>query len=228
MSQVLKGRADFSLEQAEAVNTFLSHSDDEGEYFMLLLLKDRAGSEKLRTRFEKKIQLMREDHFNIKKRLLSSESISAKDRERFYSSSIYGAIHVLAAIPDYRSVEALAKIVRLSQGQVREVVDFMAKIGVLKDENGKISPGTNHVHLGTDSELILKHHCNWRLHTIANLQFLDRDDVHYSACLSLSKEDAIKVKESILNNLKQNIDTIAKSKEETAYAMCIDFYKLIT
>ncbi len=79
-----------------------------------------------------------------------------------------------------------------------------------------------------DSELILKHHSNWRQHTISNLQFLDREDLHYSACLSLSTADVFKIKESILGNLKSNIDIISKSKEETAYVLCFDFYKLFS
>ena len=66
VSQVLKNRTDFSLEQAESINTFLEHSDDEGEYFILLILKDRSENNKLKKRFEKKIQLMRDERLNIK------------------------------------------------------------------------------------------------------------------------------------------------------------------
>lgn len=228
VSQVLKGRTEFSLEQAEAVNSFFEHTDDEGEYFILLILKDRSTNEKLKKRFEKKMQMMRDERLNIKARLDSTDSIAMKDRERFYSSAVYGAIHVLVAIPQFGSIEALAEATKLSRSRVREIVDFMIRVGVLKENSGKIETGTNHIHLENDSELILKHHTNWRYHTISNLQFLDRDDVHYSACLSLSVEDAFKLKESILANLKQNVDVISKSKEEVAYVMCFDFYKLFS
>ncbi len=122
----------------------------------------------------------------------------------------------------------MAEATKLSRRRVREVVDFMIRLGVLKEDNGKIMSGKNHVHLENDSELILRHHANWRYHTIAKLQFLDRDDLHYSACLSLSIADAFRVKESILANLKQNVDLIAKSQEEVAYVMCFDFYKLFS
>lgn len=226
VSQVLKGPNEFSLEQAELINIFLQHSDDEGEYFVLLVSKARAGHSKLKSRFESQIQKMRDQRLNIQNRLNSTYAISAKDRERFYSSAIYGAIHVLASIPEFNSVTTIAQVTRLPQSKVQEIVDFMIGIGVLNEVNGKISSGSNHVHLGNDSEVILKHHINWRLHTISNLQFIDRDDIHYSACLSLSKEDAFRVKESILANLKTNVDIVTKSKEELAYVMCLDFYKL--
>ncbi|MBC7743250.1 MAG: DUF4423 domain-containing protein [Bdellovibrionaceae bacterium] len=226
VSQVLKGRTDFSLEQAESINEFLGHSEDEGEFFNLLISKDRAGHPKLKKRFEKKLQLMRDERLNIKNRLNSPDSITPKDREKFYSSALYGAIHVLSAIPQFQTLEALAEAVRISKSRARAMIDFMIRLGVLREEGGKIKSGSNHVHLANDSELILKHHTNWRFHTIANLQFLDRDDLHYSGCLSLSVDDAFKIKESILANLKQNVDLISKSKEETAYVMNFDFYKL--
>lgn len=226
VSQVLKGRAEFSLEQAEAINVFFEHTDDEGEYFLLLLLQDRAGSKKLKARFTTKIRLMRDERINIKKRLEADAEVSLKDRERFYSSYLYGAVHVLAAIPKYRTVEALATALRLPRAQLQEIVDFMLRIGVLKEAKGELVPGSAHVHLGNDSELILKHHSNWRLHTLSNLQVLDRNNLHYSACLSLSEKDVFRVKESLLQNLKANIEIIGASQEEVGYVMSFDFYRL--
>ena len=228
ISQVLGGKTDFSLEQAEAINTFLQHTDDEGEFLILLILKDRASNPKLKKRFQTKIQQMRDMRLNIKTRLETTDSIAAVDREKFYSSTIYGIIHVLVSIPKFRSIDALVNATKMPRSRVQEIVDFMIRIGVLKHENGNISSGTNHIHLANDSELILKHHTNWRLHTISNLQFLDREDLHYSACLSLSPEDAFKIKESLLANLKKNAETVSKSKEEVPYVMCFDFYKLLS
>jgi uncharacterized protein (TIGR02147 family) len=227
ISQVLKGRADLSLEQAEAVNTFLEHTADEGEYFLLLLLKDRAGTPLLKKRFQQKVQAMRDERLNIQNRIGAKNEVSEKDREKFYSSYLYGAIHVLTGIPQFRSVDKLSEALRLPKARVQEMVDFCLRVGVLKQERGELLPGAQHIHLGSNSELVLKHHSNWRQHTINNLQFLDRDDLHYSACVSLTQEDAFKVKEAILANLKSNVDVISKSAEEVAYVMSFDFYKLV-
>jgi hypothetical protein len=227
VSQVLKGRAEFSLEQGEAVNEFLGHTDDESEYFILLLLKDRAGDRRLRARFESKIRVMRDERLNIQKRVGASQEISDKDREKFYSSHYYGAIHVLTGIPEFRTVEKLSEALRLSKPRIQEMVDFCLRIGVLKHEGDELRPGSQHIHLGGRSELVLKHHSNWRLHTLQGLQFVDIDDLHYSACVSLTQKDAFHIKESMLTNLKDNVDIISKSAEEIAYVMSFDFYKLI-
>lgn len=226
VSQVLKGRAEFSLEQSESINLFFGHTEDEGEYFILMVLKDRAGSSQLSARFERKLQAMRDARLNISKRLDANSQISVQDRERFYSSYVYGAVHVLTGIPQFKTPAALAEALRITRPQIQEIVEFMLRIGVLKEEAGALRPGSQHVHLGNDSELILKHHSNWRFHTLSNLQFLNRDDLHYSACLSLSREDAFRVKESMLANLKSNVEIISASPEEEAFVMSFDFYKL--
>lgn len=227
ISQVLKGRAEFSLEQAEAVTEFLELTDDEAEYFILLILKDRAGTPPLKKRFERKIKLMRDERLNIQKRIGAEDAITERDREKFYSTHYFGAIHVLTGIPEFRSVERLSEALRLSKPRVQEMVDFCLKIGVLKQEKGELKPGSQHIHIGNQTELVLKHHKNWRQHTIQGLQFLDPDDLHYSACVSLTYADAFKVKESMLHNLKENVEIISRSAEETAYVLSFDFYKLI-
>ncbi len=227
ISQVLKGRAELSLEQAEAVNSFLEHTDDEGEYFILLLLKARSENVKLKARFDRKIKAMRDERLNIQARLDVQSEISLKDRERFYSSHIYGAVHVATGIATFKTVDALADATKTPRGRMRDIIDFLLRLGILKEADGELSPGPAHIHLSNESELILRHHTNWRMHAINNLQFLDRDDLHYSAALTLTREDAFRVKESILQNLKANVEIISKSKEEIAYVMNLDFYKML-
>jgi len=228
VSQVLTGRIDFSLEQAERVNLFFEHTDDESRYFLLLVLKDRAGSQRLKERFMKEVRSAQEARLNISRRLEVKDSVSQADRERFYSSYVYGAIHVLSAISKFQTIEALASALNLQRSQVKEAVEFMVNIGVLKEMEGRVTPGSRHIHLSNDSALILKHHMNWRFHSISSLQFLNQDDLHYSACMSISKDDAQKIKEMILDGLKSKMDVVAKSPEEVAYVLNFDFYRLAT
>ena len=51
LSQVLNGPAHLSLEQAEALNGILDHSHEEGDFFLLLLQRARAGTPGLRKHF---------------------------------------------------------------------------------------------------------------------------------------------------------------------------------
>lgn len=227
VSQVLKGKADFSPEQAESINLFFQHDDEESEFFFTLLMKDRAGTERLKSRLERKLQILREAKFNIQKRLDVSKEISNEDRERYYSSWIYGAVYILVAIPQFQNIEALSSALKISRIQTKEIVDFLLKTGVILEQEGSLIPGSKHIHIGNESELILKHHSNWRFHALSSLQLLNKDNLHFSSCLSLSMNDVLRVKESMLGNLKHNVEIISASKEEVAYVMNLDFYRLI-
>lgn len=226
ISQVLLGKAELSLEQAELTNVFLEHTDEEGEFFLLLVLFERAGNKKLKDRFAKQIQNKRQARLNIQNRVNDDMKVSDKDRLRFYSSPMYAAIHVLVSIPRFQNVEALRSALQIPRVQVQEMLEFLLSIGMIKQSGDKIVHGPSHVHLGQDSELILNYHKNWRHHCISKLNFKKADDLHYSACLSLSKKDVQRIKESILDNLEKNVEIIGSSKEEEAYVYSFDFYSL--
>ena len=52
ISQVLTGVANFSLEQAEMLNTLFNHSEAGGEFFLLLVERARAGTSSLEKFFD--------------------------------------------------------------------------------------------------------------------------------------------------------------------------------
>ena len=226
ISQVLNGQSELSLEQAEVANEFLEHSFDEGEFFIYLVMIARAGTPVLKNRFVEKVRLLKEKRLKIKDRLKAEGSINKEDQQKFYSSYHYGAVHVLASIPGQNTIEAISLALKLPRSKVVELVEFLVKLGVLVRSDSKVEPGKNHIHLSNENELVLSHHRNWRQHTISRLQFLNKEDVHYSACVSLSHKDAFQVKESLLGNLEKNVQVISKSAEEVAYVYSLDFYKL--
>ena len=53
LSQVLKGTAELSLEQAFLASDFFGHTEEEKKYFILLHQKDRAGNKDLKKFFSK-------------------------------------------------------------------------------------------------------------------------------------------------------------------------------
>lgn len=73
---------------------------------------------------------------------------------------------------------------------------------------------------------IIKHHNNWRQQSIEALDRERLTDLHYSGVVSLSTEDALKIKNILLDNLKENIEIIKDSKEEELFCYCIDFFSL--
>lgn len=225
ISLVLNGRAHLSAEQADAMNTFLEHSPEEADFFLLLVLANRAGTKSLRDKFQAKLAEIRTRRTVLKSKVPESSTILREDQVKFYSSYLHGVIHVLTSIPQYQTRKSLSEALRIPTARISDSVDLLLKMGMLTEKNGVLKPGPS-FHLGNDSELIDKHHVNWRLHTLARLGHSGQDDLHYSGVVSISHEDVIKMKQQLADQFKKNIDLVQKSKEETAYVYCFDFYSV--
>jgi len=97
VSQVLGGSSHFSMKQAEGVNEFFEYTEEEEEedFFLLLVQLSRAGTPLLKKRLEKQRRQILSKRLILKERLGVQAGISKEDENKFYSSWIYGAIHVM-------------------------------------------------------------------------------------------------------------------------------------
>ncbi len=105
ISQVVLGKADLSLDQAEKMNVFLNHAEEEGEYFLNLLIFERAADSTLKKRYENKLIEKQNQRVQIKDRLSGTSELAEKDQQKFYSSHLYGLLHVLSSIPRFQKRE---------------------------------------------------------------------------------------------------------------------------
>ncbi|MGE3263075.1 MAG: TIGR02147 family protein [Bacteriovoracia bacterium] len=226
ISQVVHSSADFSLEQAEKAARFLGLSKEEQNYFLALVQKDRAGTNELKAHFSERLQELLEKRLTVKERLGHGKALTKEDQSIYYSSWHYAAAHIAVTIPELQSRERLSSVLRVPKKRMREVLDFLEKTGLIKEEAGKLSPGPTQIRLGNESENIIKHHTNWRLRALDSLDKEDIRELHYSAVVSLSKTDVIKVKDLILANMKENIEVIKASKEEELYCYAVDFFNI--
>lgn len=226
LSQVMNDRADLSPEQSESMNQFLGHTETEAEFFHLLVGKARAGTRPLKLRLQSQIEKILGERSQVGARLGQQAKIRAEDRERFYSTWIHGAIHVLATIPEFQSIDALERKLKIPRKRLGEAVEFLVGLGILNQASGKLTPGKNHIHLGDDSASIVHHHTQWRLHALRSLETRRREDVHYSAVVTLSSRDVARVRERMLDFLKESISTIEASPAEEAHVLCLDWYPL--
>lgn len=226
LSQVLNDKAELSLEQADLMNTFLGHTKDESEFFILLVLKARAGTVRLKTHFQEQIDSTLAKRVIIKSRINQSTKISLEDESRFYSRWYYGAIHVLVSIPELKTREAIASYLKLPMERVTDFLEFLVQLGLVERQGDHFKHRSQMVHLGNDSSNIVKHHLNWRMRAMRVIEETGASQTHYSAAVSLSRKDAAKIKQVLVDSLKQNLDVIAASKEEVAYGYTFDFFEL--
>lgn len=228
VSQVLKGKAHFSLEQGLKIATFLSLSDRQRRYFLLLIERARAGTAELANYFTHEIEAYRKKFLRPSIDLFEAQTIPEDVHPTYYSHWMYTAIDVLVTIPNRRTIPAIIEALNLPSVAVRSAITFMLAKGLLVERNGELHPARQiQLHLGKDSPHIRQQHLNCRLAAIDSLTQIEQDDIHYSTISSLSYADCEKIKARLVSEIQKYVTTVRDSKEETLFGFNLDFYSLI-
>jgi len=225
VSRVLSGDADLSQEHAITAAEFLNLTDDESDFFLLLHLLSRAGSHKLKSHYQNKINAIQSKRRLISERIqTSAPEIGAEDRAIYYSTWQYSAIHVMALVPYFQTRQTLSEHLKIPLIKLNTYIEFLQRVGLIKISGNSILPGEKRIHLPWDSPFTQSHHVNWRMRAIDSLDRQSTEDVHYSGPLCFSKEDGKIIREKILE-LLSDVEAIVKpSKEETVSCLLIDLF----
>ena len=207
------------------MNQFLKHSDDECEFFLDLVIYERASDQSLKIRYKNKLDNIRTERLRIKKRMGDTNEINDANKAQFYTSHLYGLIHVLVSLPKFQTFDSLQRVLGISEVKLKNIINFLLKINIIKYENNKYSPLENNIHLDKNSPHILQHHTNWRLATVEQIKNTRKEDLHYSLSFSTSNKVAAKIRESILKQLETFSEEIVNSEPENTYAYCFDFFE---
>lgn len=226
ISKVLNSEAHFSLEHAMRISEFLSLPSEDANYFLLLVSLGRSGSKALEQHYRRQVRLLLEKRAEIAQRVKAKQSLALEDQVIYYSSWVYGAIHVLVSIPEYQTKSALAKRLNVPLKQLTEQLDFLVSKGILAERNGCYSVGNARLHLDRQSPLIGEHHTQWRIRAIHSLNRKAETELHYSAALSLSREDVREIREVLLKTIERSEKIMRPSKEETAFGLLVDFFEI--
>ncbi len=227
LSRVLKGAAHLSLEQAEAFNSFMGHTPQESHYFLLLVQKDRSGTQSLKAYFQNQIDVIKEQRRQLHLRLGEKRPLSGEHEAKYYSQWYYSAIHVLLAIEKFQSMESLRAYLKITKREVSEALDFLVEIGLAIQANDKYRIGPSYLYLGKNSPNLPKHHTNWRICAVQSLGRKFTEDLHFSGALTLNRKDAEKYREILRTRLEHDMELFKSSaNEDGAYALCLDFFEI--
>ena len=224
VTQVLNGDYHFSLEQAEACARWLGLSTPETEYFLLLVLKERAGTKSLETILERQLQERRERDTQLNQRLKISDSLTGEDQVIYYSSWHYSAVHIALMNPELRTIEELHRRFALPLPRLVSILDFLTAKKLVRARSGKYEVMKPALHLGRDSPLLPKHHANWRLKAVEAAENRDAGNFQFTGVVSLSKDDFEWVRNRLAATLEEIVDKVKESTDERLGCLCLDLF----
>lgn len=226
VSQVLGDTKEFSAEQAMAVANYLELGDSEKKYFLLLVQRDRAASKDLREFYTKELQAFRQSMTHLEKQLAAHRSLSDADRSVFYASWIYSAIRLFCSIGKGKTVEEVCEHFDLNRAQALSYLDFLLSRELIKYEQNRYQLGSQHTHLEPKSPFAVRHHMNWRMKALQRHDNLEEYEVAFTAPMSISHEDYMRVREKIHQCIKESIAIAKDSDAEDVAFLTIDWLKV--
>lgn len=229
VSRVLNENAHFSLEQAEKISAFLGHTEEEADFFILLVQRARSGTAALQKYFLKKINDILKRQFDLKERFKVRMDLALENQAIYYSAWYYSAIHILLSIPQFQTKDAIADHLNLPVSKVGETIEFLVRAGLAKKEGDRFKITKTRIHVGSDSAFLNRHHLNWRMQAVQSMERLDRsrdEQLHYSSVVSVSETDIHKMKSKLVRTIEEVNDIVKSSKEESAQCLAIDLFRV--
>lgn len=226
LSQIFGGNSDLSPEQAERVTSHLGWDSPSTHYFLTLVSHARAGTPGLKKHFAQELERLRSQSLVLKNRFKPQVVLTIEDQATFYSSWHYGAMHVSVSIPGCDTTTGLAQYFALPEKRVNEVVQFLLRTGLIKEDENRLVIGSTQVYVGTDSPLVSKHHTNWRFRAVEALDRYKAEHLHYSSVISVSRADVAQIRELFANVIQQVRAIVRASKDEACFSYALDLFEL--
>lgn len=226
LSQVLNGKPHLTIEQAVRINQFFQHDKTEARYFVLLLEHGKSGNKQARDFFAEQISEIREQRFNLKKRLTNTDELDLAHQHKYYSTWYYIAIHLSLALPDFQNPQKIAHHFNLPLELVLGVIRFLEKADLIRKTGDRYQLTKRRIYLERESDFIQRHHINWRSQSLQAVEKNLPTNLHYSNVIGVSKSDFAKIKEIFVRSIEQAREVIGPSQEEALYAVTLDCFEL--
>lgn len=225
VSRVIAGDVDFSMEHVPTINEFLSHSEEEGHFFTLLVSQARAGTPALEKYYGGQIKGVLERRNEYMERVKAAELVTTSDQAVYYSQWYYLAIHVLVGIHQFQTREAISERLGLPLSLVSRTLDELAGMGLVDKKGGRYVMGKKRIHLAKNSPWISNFHTHFRHRAIGQLAAPAQEDLHFSMAMSISTKLFSEYRKRFLELVAEFESKMLESKDEELFALNIDLFR---
>ncbi len=224
VTQIFKGQREISQEHALELSEEFNFNQKELLYFLLLTDYSRTSSHKLKKVLSLQIQKIQAEQKDLVNKVEKDKVLTEEMKSVYYSSWVYTGLRNLIATGQYNSIHLLAERLKLPPKQINKAIDFLIQNQFLTFEKNKLISGPQKTHLESNSPFITKHHQNWRIKSLVEMEKYNEKDLFYTAPMSLSNELAEQIRGQLAEFIKNLVIEIGPSKSETVRCLNIDWF----
>jgi len=226
VSQVFRGRKCLTEEQASKLCSYMNLSALETDYFLKLVQIERAGSEHLRSVFQRHLLEIRALAIEVKSRVPASKALSERDRALFYSNWQYSVVRLLTSIDEFQTASAIARRLNISVSRAQMILEFLVSRGLCREEKGRFIRSEKNTHVEAGSPLSIRHHQNWRAKSFELHEKMTVEDLAFTAPISISSKDIPKVRKILLEAIAEISKLVEASSPEEITYLGIDWLRI--
>ncbi|MBY0369344.1 DUF4423 domain-containing protein [bacterium] len=224
LSQILSGKVNLNPDQAAGLSSFWNHSSLETDYFIELVYLDRAGTPRLRSLIQRRLEIIKLEAGKLSAKITQLES-AVPPTALYYSTWYYAAAHILLSIPGYSDGRKIAERLGITAEQANQALLILEDLGFAKRGKAGWSIDNINVHIPRESPLHETNHTHWRLKSIEGVQ-KKRDVLSYTGLHSLSRADVETVRLLAADFLSRARKTMQTSPEEDLICLNCDLFVL--
>lgn len=225
VSQIFNGDRHLSVEQACELAEFFGLSEIEGQYLVGLVERERAGTQKLKTIIQKRLNEILEKSQDLKQRLKQDKQLTEETKAIFYSNWYYSGVRLLSSVKGFNSPDTIANYFNLPLSTVNRVLEFLLQTGLCKLEDGKYKMGPRSTHLEASSPLVTRHHMNWRVKGMEKMGNVSPEELFLSLPCSLSEKAMREIRAELVKVIERITEIVDGTTEDQLACLNIDFFK---
>ncbi len=225
LSQVLRGDTQLSPEQGCALCSYWGMSEQETEYFLALIHRERAGTTELKRAVENQLSHLRARNSELVNRLPRDKILGEKDRATFYSNWQYSGVRLASSLPQYQSREAIARYFGITESRLEQILQFLLSTGLCVEENGRLQAGPRRTHVEAASILASQHHSNWRLKALQRHDQLSERELAYSGPMSIGPQEQRQIREILMQVIEKATQLAVESEADRLSCLNIDWFE---
>jgi len=190
-----------------------------------LLQRDRAPSPGLRNILNRHVQRLRAQVRSEEQLDRNITSLREEEKQVFYSHWHHMSVWLLTAIPDFASVEKISRHLNLPLARIREIVEFLVRVGLCSDDRGNLKINIKRTLVTKGSPMLSRHHTNWRLRAIDILQMETPNSIFYTHPMTISETDGKTIRAILINAISAVEPLIEPSPSEKTFCLNIDWFE---
>ena len=226
ISQVMNGHRHLSTEQGLELCKYLGLPQVDREYFIELVLLERAGTESLKNYHQSRLNQLQEKQKKLSERLKEEKKLNDQESAIFYSSWLYSAVRLCCSIGEGKTIDQLIEMTDLPREKILGCLEFLISSSLLKFDSGFYKLGTQSTHLSKESVYLSRHLINWRSRALLKIDDVSESEFMYSAPFSISQDDFEKLRTELLKFVENFLKAVKNSNPEIVACLNLDLFKI--